>query len=174
MSLVPPANIFQNAWVVDDLEHTCHDWIKTFGIGPFFITEYPAGTFKTITYRGQPADLSMRVALAQAGPVQIELIEPWSSPSVYRDSVPAGSGSTMHHLGAWSDDFEGDLIRYQELGCEAITIGKTASTNFAYLDTRAHLGCMLEIVTKTSAVQARFAKIAAAAENWSGERPLRD
>ena len=68
--------VFQNAWVVKDIEIACLRWADEMGVGPFFLNEYPAGTFSDVTYRGEPADLAMKVAIAQAGPVQIELIEP--------------------------------------------------------------------------------------------------
>jgi len=59
--------IFQNAWVVPDIESACMKWVNELGVGPFFLTDYTPGTFEEITYRGEPSDLSMKVAIAQAG-----------------------------------------------------------------------------------------------------------
>ena len=59
--------VFQNAWVVDDLEAACMKWVREMGIGPFFISDYD-NVFEDMTYRGEPAPLNMTVALAQAGP----------------------------------------------------------------------------------------------------------
>jgi hypothetical protein len=115
----------------------------------------------------------MRVALAQAGPLQIELVEPRTLKSVYRESVPTGSGSGFHHMCKWSDEFEEELTYFQGLGYDIVTRGRTRSTVFAYLDTRASLGCMLEIVPRTPKVEAKFAQIAEAARDWRGEEPLR-
>ena len=78
--------IFQNAWVVEDVEAAAMEWVNKMGVGPFFITDYTPGTFEEITYHGKPSDLAMRVGIAQAGPVQIELIEPISEQCAYRDS----------------------------------------------------------------------------------------
>ena len=72
---------FQSAFVVENLEAACHQWSNNFGIGPFFIKDYRPGTFDQVIYRGAPADLSMRVALAQAGTIQIELCLLYTSPS---------------------------------------------------------------------------------------------
>ena len=45
----------------------------------------------------------MSCAFAQAGPMQIELIEQHTDgPSVYRDMFPAGTGG-FHHLCYWAD-----------------------------------------------------------------------
>ena len=42
-------SIFQNAWVVTDLEESCMKWVNEMGIGPFFINDYPFETFDEIT-----------------------------------------------------------------------------------------------------------------------------
>ena len=49
------------------------------------------------------------LALAQAGPMQVELIQPTSEPNAYRDSVPAGSGACFHHVCTWSHDLDADI-----------------------------------------------------------------
>ena len=62
--------VFQNAWVVDDVEKACWKWVNEMGVGPFFISEYK-DQFTSMMYRGEPAPLSMLIGIAQAGPVQI-------------------------------------------------------------------------------------------------------
>lgn len=172
-NLLAPRAAFQNAWVVDDLEAACTAWVTEFGVGPFFITDYAPGAFETVTYRGQPAELAMRIAIAQAGPLQIELIQPIRQQSAYRLSVPAGSGQGFHHIGIWTENFDKDLAHFNKLGYETINTGQTRSTRFAYIDARPLLGCMLEIVTKTPLIEQRFKEIATAAEDWQGDLPLR-
>tara|TARA_B100000470_G_scaffold176787_1_gene141042 strand:- start:48 stop:569 length:522 start_codon:yes stop_codon:yes gene_type:complete len=163
--------VFQNAWVVSDLESACMKWVNQMGIGPFFVSNYE-DAFTEVTYRNQPAELSMRVALAQAGPVQIELIEPLTQQCAYRDVVSAGQ-SGFHHMCVWSEDFEADQAYFEELGYVAANTGRSGITQFAYFDTRAFMGCMLELVTRHAAIETRFAEIAAAAVNWDGSDPIR-
>ncbi len=115
----------------------------------------------------------MRIGIAQAGPLQVELIQPLNAQSAYRMSVPAGSGQGFHHIGIWTENFDQALAHFNGLGFETINAGRTRSTEFAYLDTRALLGCMLEIVTKTPLAERRFSEIAKAAEGWQGDAPLR-
>lgn len=162
--------VFQNAWVVDNLESAIDQWATTLGVGPFFVTEYQY-MFQEVLYRGQPGILNMRVALAQNDPIQIELIEPLSSPSAYRDSVSSGTG--FHHMCAWSNDVSADVAYLAELGYPAANTAKIRDIEIAYVDTRPLLGCMLEFVTINSATQARFAEIAAAGKNWDGTDPIR-
>ena len=147
-------------------------WVNELGVGPFFITDYTPDRFEEITYRGAPADLHMRVGIAQAGPVQIELIEPVSEVCAYRDSVPRGTMG-FHHMCVWTLDFEADHRYMASLGYPAANTGKVGPIDFAYFDTRPLMGCMLEVVTKNDATVARFAEIAEAAMNWDGSNPLR-
>ncbi len=163
--------VFQNAWVVDDLESACMKWVREMGVGPFFVTEYD-GVFEDMTYRGEPAPLNMAVALAQAGNVQIELIQPRVERCAYRDSVPAGQMG-FHHMCVWTHDIEADTAYFDALGYAAANAGRVGDTHFAYFDTRPLMGCMLEVVTQNEGIVARFAQIADAARNWDGLHPLR-
>ena len=163
--------IFQNAWVVDDAEATCRKWVEQMGVGPFFVTEYN-NAFEHVTYRGEEAPLDMIVAIAQAGPVQVEIIEPRVARCAYRDSVPAGTDA-FHHMCVWTDDIEADTEYFEQLGYPAANIGAVGDIQFAYYDTRPLMGCMLEVVTRGPGIMERFAEIARAAENWDGSDPIR-
>ena len=164
--------VFQNAWAVNDIEAACMKWVKEMGVGPFFLNEYPNGTFSEVTYRGEPAELSMKVAIAQAGPVQIELIEPMTETCAYRDIVPKGKEG-FHHMCVWTLDFKADSSYFENLGYAAANTGRIRDNDFAYFDTRPLMGCMLEVITKNPQTQDRFAMIAEAAVNWDGQNPIR-
>ena len=116
--------------------------------------------------------LDMIVALGQAGPVQVELIQPLTSQCAYRDVVPEGQ-SGFHHMCVWTHDIEADTAYFEGLGYTAANRGTTGPAQFAYYDTRPLMGCMLEVVTHNEAIVARFAEIARAAEGWNGEDPIR-
>ncbi len=163
--------IFQNAWVVSDIEEACMKWVNQMGVGPFFLNHYE-NVFTEVTYRNQPSTLSMRVALAQAGPLQIELIEPLTEQCAYRDVIPKGQ-SGFHHMCIWSEDVEADKAYFEQLGYVTANSGRSGKTQFAYFDTRALMGCMLEVVTRSSAIESRFAEIASAAVDWNGDEPIR-
>ena len=164
--------IIQNAWVVQDVEQACMRWVDELGVGPFFISEYNMEVFEYIDYRGEPAELSMKLGVAQAGNVQIELIEPITEQCAYRDSVPKGSMG-FHHMCVWSFDFEADKKYFEDLGYPAANRGKVGDLNFAYYDTRPLMGCMLEVITQNKDTQDRFQMIADTAANWDGKDPLR-
>ena len=163
--------VFQNAWVVDDVEATCMKWVREMGVGPFFVTEY-ADQFEEMSYRGEPAKLSMLVAIAQAGPMQIEIIQPTVDRCAYRDSVPAGADG-FHHMCVWTHDIDADSAYFESLGYATANRGRAGEIVFAYYDTRPLMGCMLEVMTQSPTLTERFATIAAAAENWNGDNPIR-
>ena len=166
-------NVFQNAWVVDDLESACMKWVTELGVGPFFVSDFQPGFFDAVTYRGESADLAMKVALAQAGDVQIELIEPISEVCAYRDSVPKGTDFGFHHMCVWTHDFEADKAYFASLGYEAANTGRIRDIDFAYFDARPLMGCMLEVVTHNPGTAERFAMIAKTAKDWDGKDPIR-
>ena len=120
---MPPTlnrTIFQNAWIVDDLEAACKIWTEKLGVGPFFIKEYEYQTFNRVTYYGAPSDLSMRIGISQAGPLQIELIHPLSETNAYRDLVLEGLGQTFHHVDTCTDNFEAELKFFEQAGYPVI------------------------------------------------------
>jgi len=164
--------VFQNAWVVDDLEVAMRRWVQEMGVGPFFVAEH-GPQFSDVRYRGVPSELSMKVGLAQAGPVQIELIEPTTeAPCAYRDSVPPGTVG-FHHMCVWTHDIEADTAYFEGLGYPAANIGCAGRAWFAYYDTRPLMGCMLEVVERKPEVEAVFARIAEVGSTWDGRDPYR-
>lgn len=173
MLLPSDRKVFQNAWVVPNLETAARQWIDTFGIGPFFILDHRDDIID-ITYRGRPADLKMRLAIAQAGPVQIELVEQVvEGPSCYRDLVPAGARG-FHHVCTWTHDLAADIAYYAAKGCPAATTGRVRdSIRFAYFDTAAALGCMVEVMEYSPVVEHIFNEIKRAANDWDGRDPIR-
>ena len=131
----------QSAWVVDDLDAAVDAWLKV-GIGPFFFVEYTPDLFEDSTYRGTPSPISMKIALAQAGDMQIELIEPTGEQAnIYRDTVPEGQ-TAFHHLCYWTDDLEGEIASLGAQGYELAATGTVAGSGatFAYVDTSPVLG----------------------------------
>ncbi len=149
--------LLQQAWVVDDLEAAARRFSATLGIGPFFTSDYRAGFFTDVEYRGRPGTLQMRTAISYAGAVQIELVQPTTTePTCYRDSVPAGRDG-FHHLCFWSHDLERDIADYVAHGCPIANRGRVRKgPGFAYLDATASLGCMIELLEYSPGLAALF------------------
>ncbi len=175
MELPTGHTVFQNSWVVDDIEAAAMKWVNTFKLGPFFIGEFGPDSLTDITYRGQPGEMHMLVALAQAGPLQIELIQPLTEERIaYRDTVQKGE-SKFHHVCVWSNDLDADVAFYNDKGCETANTGTVIATGarFAYVDTHEQLNCMLEILEHNAGIEEMFKMIADTCANWDGRESIR-
>jgi hypothetical protein len=65
--------IRQAGYVVPDIEAAMRYWTDILGVGPFFYNERVP--IRNYVYRGQSYEPHNSVALANSGPLQIELIQ---------------------------------------------------------------------------------------------------
>ena len=159
--------ILQLSWVVRDLEEAALRWHRTMGIGPFIMNRHIPITDGVHRGRAQKTDFS--TAIAQAGPVQIELVQQHDdSPSCYRDMVAEGAEG-MHHVAIIAEDYDAAVASYSAQGHEVASAGKFGEVRFCYIDTVESLGHMVEILEDSRAIRAFFAMIARAAEEWDGD-----
>lgn len=173
MSNLTDRTIIQNAWVVDDLDASINKWIDFYGVGPFFVMDHIQ--LANVHHRGSPIDLDISVAIAQAGPVQIELIKQHNSgPSAYRDMYAEGENG-FHHQCIYSHDFEADTAAFEAAGYATATSGQApiGDLKFAYFDTRSDFNIFMEVVTPEPDFLARGEMIKDAAKGWDGSDPIR-
>ena len=76
-------------------------------------------------------------------------------------------------MALYSMDYDRDLASYVEQGLVPAFEGKFAGKRFAYVDTSAVLGCMVELIEDSPVQREFFAKIADAAKDWDGRNPIR-
>jgi len=158
--------IIQHAWVVPNLEAGIRHWHKTKGIGPFLINRDIK--VRDQFHRGRPSTTRFSTAVAQHGDVQIELVEQIDdSASAFRDTVTPGT-THHHHIAFIPDDYDAALAHYAALGFTPATTGRFADMRFAYIDTSAAMGHMVEIVEDRPNLRAFFAAIKKAADRWDG------
>ena len=143
--------VAQVGFVVQDLDATVEHWVKMFGIGPWHFYTYGAPLVKRMSYHGRPVEYRMRLALANIGPLRIELIQPLEGDTVYADFVRE-HGYGVHHFGLLTDDMDASLAQAAEAGL-AMTMdgsgfGKDGDGHYAYLDTEAALGTTLELICR--------------------------
>jgi hypothetical protein len=169
----PIGQILQIAYVVRDLDAALAHWTRRMNAGPFFVLEH--AELVDPSYRGQPTDPDLSVALGFSGGICVELIAQHDDrPSVYRDIYHGDSGGGFHHWGVASETFDADVARYRDMGHELAFGGQVAvAGRFAYMDTLAELGGMIELIEWTPAVRELFGNIEAAARDWDGRDPIR-
>jgi len=171
-SLPQVGPIIQNGFVVRDIETAVEHWSGKLGIGPFYMIEHIE--FGDAYFRGAPLKLDMSVAIAQWGEIQIELIQQHdTAPSIYMDFA-ARHGEGLQHVGVLTESLDAHLARLRLVGLQPVQWGATAAgMRFAYLDSDAHPGAMIELIESGPAVEAFFGRVRNAAASWDGSRPLR-
>lgn len=143
--------IAQVALVVPDLEAAVEQYWTLFGIGDWHFYTYRKPLVKQMTYRGQPAEYAMRVALSYLGPMRIELIEMVEGDTVYAEFVN-DHGYGVHHFGVLVDDIEKALAEAESAGIAMIMdgagFGLDGDGHYAYLDTEERLGVTIELIQR--------------------------
>lgn len=173
--IFPGARVVQMAWVVDSLESAAKRLSRAMQVGPFLMIRHIRLDDPRHRGRSQLTDFSL--CLAQAGDVQIELVEQHDqTPSVYRDLFPDGPprGMAFHHVAVIVGDVFAETARYNQLGFPTASSGRFGSIDFTYIDTTAAGGFMVEILPDVPEMHAFFGKVRQAAEDWDRSEPWRE
>jgi catechol 2,3-dioxygenase-like lactoylglutathione lyase family enzyme len=164
--------IKQLGYVVEDIEAAMKYWTEVLGVGPFYYMEkVPLQNYR---YKGAPYEIHNSVALANAGGVQVELIQARSdTPSMYRDFI-ARSKSGLQHVAYWTEDFDRDLQLLQDKGWKVGMSGEVgARGRFVYFETEYHPGTVIELSEVAGPKGTVFRIIREASEGWDGSDPVR-
>lgn len=164
--------INQIGYVVRDIDASMQQWVRN-GIGPWFHIENVVTDY--FCYRGEESAMTMSVAIANSGDVQLELIQPTNdAPSMYKDFLDSGREGAQH-IAYWSTDYQ-DL--YDRALAAGYTIGQEGSIGgeqgrFAYLDTEFDQGTVIEISDISGPKGQMFAYVRQVAQDWDGSDPIR-
>ncbi len=131
-------HVVQVGWVVKDLDPVVDYWEK---LGLRKIHRAGVMEFPDVTYRGKKTPLSLKMAFADIGGVQIEWIEPVKGYSVYNEFL-AKHGDGVHHL-AYAvkspEELAQQIQYFKSKGVGVVQQGSWQGTKgkglFAYLDT---------------------------------------
>lgn len=164
--------IAQMAYIVPDMEAAIDWWVRDTRTGPWFLLESFTGADHV--YRGAPSRADVRIAMAFAGHMQIELIQPKDDhPSVYREMVER-RGHGFHHVGIACDDVDAEIPAYLARGYSlAFTASVPTGSHVAYLDggdTHPHF---VELIPATPGMDTAFTAFWRASIGWDGKDPIR-
>jgi len=165
--------VCQNGYVVRDIQAAMHHWSKVMGVGPwYYIDRVKTDYFR---HRGRDSDVEMSIALANSGALQIELIQQRNAaPSMYREFLDAGHEG-LQHMSFWTTDYQALYERALGLGYKVGHEGQIGGEQgrFAYFDSEAHPGTVIEISDISGGKGRFFERIRQAAANWDGTDPIR-
>jgi len=164
--------VCQNGYVVRDIQAAMDHWIKVMGVGPwYYIDRVKTDYFR---HRGRDSDVEMSIALANSGALQIELIQQRNAaPSMYREFLDAGHEG-LQHMSFWTTDYQALYERALGLGYKVGHEGQIGGEQgrFAYFDSEAHPGTVIEISDISGGKGRFFERIRQAAANWDGTDPI--
>lgn len=170
MAPVLPGPIRQIGYVVTDLDSTIADWLAL-GVGPWFVLR---GLPQTVRYRGEPCSVTISLAFANSGDMQLELIQQIDdTPSVFTEFL-AEHGEGFNQLCWWTDDFDATMAAVRAAGWPVVWEGGEAEgVRFAYAEppTGAPIA---EITDRTEATVGLAEMVRAAAADWDGSDPVRE
>lgn len=136
----------QIGYVVGDIDEAVAFCRDAFGIRPWLLTEErPNPCFE----KGKRIYPVLRIGLAYAGPVQIELIQVTEGEPFYLDHIREGREGP-HHVGYMVRELDKRLDACNALGIGVIHRGTIRESglkiDYAYLDTVETAGMVLELI----------------------------
>lgn len=147
---MPEKSVFkavtQVGLVVKNLDEAVKKYWEVFGIGPWAIFTMDGSSIHDMTIRNERKDSAFRVAFADMGNLQWELIQPLDEKSIYSEFLEK-HGEGLHHVAfSTNNGFEETLELLKGKGVDVLTSGRANNgVSFANLDTEATLSCISEI-----------------------------
>jgi methylmalonyl-CoA/ethylmalonyl-CoA epimerase len=142
--------IIQVGIIVYDAEAAVAAWTSRFKLAPARFVDWPIpgkNLEETAMYRGERGNFRMRLAFLEAGPVQIEFIQPLEGDNIYSEFLNE-HGEGLHHILFESEDpaaiIAGIGVPVLQSGGSSLRPGAT----WSYLDTQEMLKAMIELRTK--------------------------
>jgi len=124
--------------VVRNVDACIREYEKILGKDAFVTIE---GEEPAVLGDGREIMIQGKLAFAQLGPTQLELIEIKGGPSIHVDFLEK-HGEGIHHIGVYVPDFDDRLEKYRQMGINVLQQGK-GIRRYAYLDTKP---IMLELI----------------------------
>ncbi len=168
---VLPGVIRQIGYVVTDLDDAIASWLRL-GVGPWFTIREMV---QRVTYRGDPCEVTVSLALANSGDLQIELIQQHDdTTSIFTEFRDSGQ-SGYHQLAYWTTDFEDTMRGLGQTGWPVVWEGGSAGgARFAYLEPSDGPAAVIEIMELTDSTVWMAGQVRDAAAGWDGSDPVRE
>ena len=131
--------------VTNNLDKTMKELEDLYGLEPFMVME--PGYVNTYM-RGKPAEFKLKSAFYRSGQVVLEVISVQEGETIYGEWL-RDKGEGLHHLGYDIDNIEEWINYYKEWGIGVLQRGERPGVKWAYLDTAAYTGMIMELIERT-------------------------
>ena len=137
--------VLQVGLVVKDVDAAVRKYWEVCGIGPWEIHTMDNRNMHDTMLHGKKKEFSMKVAFANVGDMQLELIEPLNDENIYAEFLRE-HGEGLHHIACAVDNFDETKTALKGKGVGVLQEGVTREgMGFAYLDTQDAMSCITEI-----------------------------
>jgi hypothetical protein len=165
-----PGPIRQIGFVVTELDKALDSWVAL-GVGPWYVVR---GQHQRAFYRGAPCDVTLTIAFANSGDMQIEVIQQENySPSIYTEFLST-KGDEFNQLAYWAADFDAAVQSVQDAGWPVVwSGGEGDGVRYAYVEPPGGPAAIIEIMELNEATTGLAEFVRAAADGWDGSDPIR-
>ncbi len=143
--LLTPSQI---AWVVKDVEKSKTFFQQMCGVKNFM----PTGTTRLQdydgTYYGKPIDAENLVTMTYSGGTFVEIIQPISGKSIFKDYIDNNPTGGIHHI-AYSTpiaNLDNVISEFESKGFQVVSSFDTPIAKIVFFDTREEIGVFTEIM----------------------------
>lgn len=138
----------QIAWVIKDVEKAKTYFQEMLGVSNFSETVTTQLKEYDGTYYGVPSNAENLVAMAYSGGIFLELIQPVSGKSIFKDYIENNPAGGVQHIAYSTSITKLDKIisHFEGKGFSVISSFDTPIANIVFFDTRKEIGVFTEIM----------------------------
>jgi hypothetical protein len=166
-----PGAIRQIGFVVTDLDTSLASWIAL-GVGPWYVLR---GQQQSALYRGTRCEVTLTIAFANSGDMQIEVIQQENDvPSIYTEFLTV-QGEGFNQFAYWATDFDATVESLKDAGWPVVwSGGEGDGVRYAYVEPPGGPTAIIEIMELNEATTGLAEFVRAAADGWDGTDPIRN
>ena len=139
--------ICQVGLVVDDMERAVARYRQVLGLPEPAQQQTPGHEITEMTFMGEPSEATAKLAFFGMGQMQIELIEPDKTPSVWRNYLN-DKGISTHHIAFQVKDTQKAVEHFAKHGIGVAMQGLYGDRSgmYTYMDSESCLGIIIELL----------------------------
>ena len=135
----------QIAVIVEDIEKSAELYASMFGIDTPGVIVAAGHESRPTMYRGNPSNATAKLAFIELDNIQIELIEPDGTPSIWQEFAD-NYGQGLQHIAFWVDDIDKAEQTFISAGMEVLQSGGWDGGAYSYIDATEQMGTIIELL----------------------------